>query len=113
MSRIDHPDYIRFVRKERNLRVKRNSSKPIIIPSSGIIPNFPPELNKKSTPQGIDGITRFHQNDRKRNVGAKPQGSQRFPRAVPAMGGYVKVGANVHPKGNSIRQGYIEHSRVR
>lgn len=113
MSAIDNPNFVRFVRAERNKRVQRNSSKPIHIPDSGIIPNFPPSLNKARTPQSIDGLGKFTATQRRRNQGAKPQGAQRFPMSVPKLGGYVKISSQIRPKGNSIRNGYVEHSRMR
>lgn len=111
MSRVDAPDFLRFIRQERNKRVARNSSRPILIPDSGIVPNFPPELNKAKKPQSIDGITKYAASERRRNIGAKPQGAQRFPQSVQRLGGYAKAPINRTTQGNSIRIGYIPTSQ--
>ena len=113
MSRIDQASYVKFVREERNKRVHRNSSKPIIIPDSGIIPRFAAELNRGKQPQSISGLSKFQVKQFHRNIGAKPQGAQRFPQSVPKLGGKAKIPLSASGTGNGVRIGYVPNNRMR
>lgn len=82
MSQLDDSRYRRQVRQQLEMRTKRNSTAPVMIPDSGVIPRFLNKVNGTAQPTQL-GTTAFYQfRKSKENQGAKPVGSQRFPKSV-------------------------------
>jgi hypothetical protein len=106
MSRVDNVNYLKVLQQERKSRVNRNSTRPVLVPNGSALPNFPVQLNKAKQPIK-NGLSRVKPFTHKRNIGAQPQGAQRFPKAVKSLGGAAKVPESACNKGNSIRIGYI------